>query len=111
MKKCCEDFGPTKLEIGDKAQVPKKQARNAIRCAPRKERGSDNIRAWIPAEREMTILYGPVCEDKYLWWAIKTTNAQTQSGQEIDKEVEGWTAEWERGKGYYLETVYVPPAD
>jgi hypothetical protein len=34
---------------------------------------------------------------------FSTTNAETELGKEIAGQVTGWTAEWESGKGYFLE--------
>ena len=100
VKDCCEGFGPTGLEIGDKVQVIEGQARNAIRCAPQK---NAELRARIRPGRKMKVLYGPVCVEKIIWWYVRTKGAETETGKEIDGRVEGWTAEWFEDEGYYLE--------
>jgi hypothetical protein len=53
----------------------------------------------------MKVLYGPVCEGKIIWWHVRTKGAETTDEERIDGRVEGWTAEWVKGEGYYLEKV------
>ncbi len=68
---------PTRLEIGDEAQVTPGAA-NRIRA---QSNTNAEQTGQIPAGEIITILQGPQCEDGFLWWYINYDNR------------EGWTVE------------------
>jgi hypothetical protein len=88
-QKCCKGVQQPELSIGDTAEVTPSKGLN-VRKAPGlggKKNGG------ITKGKKVVIECGPVCNDGIVWWKVRR------------KDVAGWAAEGEKGKGRYLKRV------
>jgi hypothetical protein len=86
----CRYPPPTRLAVGDRAEVSAGIDRLRLRILPAVGTGELGL---LYAGTQMTVLAGPSCNGGYLWWRV-----------ELDDGTHGWVAEgsWST---YYLSPV------
>jgi hypothetical protein len=90
-QKCCKDVQKPRLRIGQRAKVTSKGDGLRLRKAP--GLGGEEILGMTKGTR-VDIECGPVCVNKIVWWRVKHGTQR------------GWSAEGEKGEGYYLKQVF-----
>ncbi len=80
----CVDAAPTRLDIGDEVTVLKDDA-DLYRI--RNQAGMDSvITAQVKAGEKLTVIDGPICADKFVWWKL----------QNKDGSISGWGVEGDK---------------
>jgi hypothetical protein len=91
----CPEAPPTRLQVGDTACVAQIGTDVLqIRSAPAVE--ADNVVGRIGQGARMSVLDGPACADRYVWWQVQ-----------VDDGPLGWVAEG-RPENYFIEPCEGP---
>ena len=86
----CQNTPLSHLKVGDKASISFfPRLSNALREKPGTDANSPKI-GNLPPGTIVEVFKGPECNDRYVWWKVKTSDGQ-----------KGWTAEGDN-QNYWL---------